>query len=185
MKYFFGFLASVGLIILVFILVLRGLSGGDEAKKTQIQLIDYANTDTAVQMTVDGRVTADQTHQGYRITIDRNEARIEVYKGYDNSIVDTKIYDNNQQAYATFLRALDLAGFTKGNDDPALGDERGVCPSGQRYILETLGDGTDSKRYWTTSCRGGGTYRGNLDATQNLFQNQIPDFESVTSHLVL
>src|SRR3982750_2974246 len=102
MKYFIGFLATVGLIVLVFIMVIRGFSGNKEPKE-QLVLADYVKSSMSVQLTVDGKVTADQDHAGYRIYVDRNIAKFEAYKGYQNTVTDTKTYANNDEAYAQFL----------------------------------------------------------------------------------
>lgn len=181
MKYFLGFLATVGLIVLVFVLVIRGFSGGQEPAD-RLVLADHANSSMGVQLTVDGPVTADQTHVGYRITVDRHLAKIETYKGYQNSITNTKSYANNNTAYASFLRALDLAGYTRGADDTSNTDERGVCATGSRFVYEILDSPKGDKRYWSTTC-GGGTFRGEGEEVRELFRKQIPEFSQATAGL--
>jgi hypothetical protein len=181
MKYFIAFLATVGLIVLVFILVIRGFSG-TKAPKDRLVLADHVTSSMAVQLTVDGEVTADQTHVGYRIYVDRNLAKIEIYKGYQNTVTDSKTYANNDKAYAQFLRALDFAGFAKGDDDAANADDRGVCASGSRYIYQIDDTPEGDKRYWSTTC-GGGTFKGDTQEVRQLFQRQIPEFSKLTSSL--
>ena len=181
MKYFIAFLATVGLIVFVFILVIRGFSGTKEPKD-RLVLADHVNSSLSVQLTVDGEVTADQTHVGYRIYVDRNIAKIETYKGYQNIVTDSKTYANNDKAYAQFLRALDFAGFTKGNDDAANADDRGVCANGNRYIYQIDDSPQGDKRYWSSTC-GGGTFKGNTQGVRQLFQRQIPEFSQLTSRL--
>ncbi len=181
MKYFFGFLATVGLVILVFILVLRGFSG-KSAPKDQLVLGDHANSSMTVELTVDGKVSADQNHFGYRISIDRHLAKIETYQGYQNSVITTKTYANNNAAYATFLRALDQAGFAKGDDESAIADERGQCASGRRFIYSIQDSPQGDKRYWSSTC-GIGTFKGNRETVEDLFERQIPDFSKTISGL--
>jgi hypothetical protein len=183
MKYFLGFLATVALVIVVFILVIRGFTS-NRTPKDAFVLADHTNSSMSVVLTVDGRVNADQDHQGYRILIDRNEAKLETYKGYQNQITDSKTYANNTEAYGTFLRALDLAGFSKGDDESKQTDERGVCANGTRYIYEIKDGPKGDKRYWATSC-GGGTFKGKDQTVQQLFERQIPDFSPMTSRLDL
>jgi hypothetical protein len=73
------------------------------------------------------------------------------------------------------LRALDLLGYTEGNDASELADERGYCPAGRRYIY-AIADGSDIlQRYWSTSC-GEGTFAGRTKGVRALFQAQIPDY---------
>ncbi len=50
-------------------------------------------------------------------------------------------------AYGAFLQSLAHAGFDKGDKDPALKDERGYCPLGNRYIYEIV----ENKRVFSGS----------------------------------
>lgn len=184
MKYFLGFLASIGLIILVFILILKGF-GGKSPQVDQNPLSDYANTNALVRITVDGPIISQQQHQAYRITVGRSEARIETLQGYQYDAIETKTYENTQQGYNNFLRALDLAGFTKGDKKAANNDERGVCATGNRYIYEIINGTSEVQRYWGTSCGGAGTFKGDKEQVNRLFNRQIPtpDFSRLTSRL--
>ncbi len=188
MRYFLGFLVSIGLIVLVFILVLRGF-GGKSTQQNQTPLTDYANTDTVVRMTVDGKVVGDQQHQAYRITVSRDQITLETLQGYQYNAIDTKTYENNEQGYANFLRAIDLDGYTKGvsNATTAQDDERGVCPGGERFIFEIVNGSSQIERYWSTSCGGSGTFKGKTQAIKQLFDRQvpIPDYSKETGHLNL
>lgn len=184
MRYFLGFLVAIGLIVLVFILVLHGFSGGNKNKatKTQTALVDYATTNTTMQLTMDGPITADQKHQGIRISVGRSESKIELYQGYQNDVTLTKTYANNQDGYAQFLRALDLAGYTKKNTDASRRDERGVCATGKRYIYEIMGSG-DTQRTWSSSCSNGqGSFIGNGPQVRTLFEQQIPEYSQLTTN---
>ncbi len=175
MKYFFGFLASIGLIVFVFILIIRGFSGSGSKKNIPAPLVDYANTSVQMQYTIDGQINADQEHEALRITVDQNESKIEVLKGYTQAVAETKTYPSNQDAYGTFLRALDVAGYTKGNSDSAKKDERGFCPNGFRYNFDIVDGSSNKQHYWATSC-GQGTSKGNTNTIRSLFQQQIPDY---------
>jgi hypothetical protein len=181
MKYLLGFLATIALVVVVFILVLRGFSSGP--KKEPIKLADYAKTTISVQYNLDGEINADQLHRGYRIVIDRSETRIEIYQGYQNNVIKRQVYPNNDNSYINFLRALDLAKFTRGNTDSKAGDERGVCAIGNRYVYQVEGGEKANQRFWSTSC-GGGTFGGNPTQVRQLFQQQIPDFSKLTSGIV-
>jgi hypothetical protein len=183
MRYFLGFLAVIVLVVAVFILVLRGFGGKNE-KAPEINLLDYATTQTVVKMTVDGPVIADQNHDGYSITIGRDANTIEVVKGYQGTVVDRRTYSNNTEAYAVFLRALQMQRFTKGDPDPKKTDSRGVCPNGSRYTFEIESGGKTIQRYWTSTC-GGGTFDGSRSSIRRLFVRQIPDFPKITSKLRL
>jgi hypothetical protein len=172
MRYLFGFLASLGLIILVFVLVLRGFGG--DPKTTQNPLTEYANTDAIVRLTVDGRIVSEQEHQAYQITVGRSEVRLETLKGYEYETIETRTYTNNQESYYNFLRALDLAGFTDGTEDPNNRDERGACADGQRFVYEILSGTSEVQRTWSSSCRGQGNFKGDAAAARQLFEKQVP-----------
>jgi hypothetical protein len=188
MRYFLGFLASIGLVILVFVLVLRGF-GGKHAPVDQNPLTDYANSDSIVRMTVDGPIVSDEQHQAYRITVGRSETRIETLQGYEYDSIATKTYNNNQEGYTNFLRALDLAGFSKGNNqaDSQADDERGVCAFGDRFVFEIINGTSQIQRYWSTSCGGQGTFKGSSENVKRLFDKQVPtaDYSTMISRLHL
>jgi len=183
MKYFLGFLVSVGLIVGVFILILNGFKS-DSPKLKQTALVDYASTSREMQYTMQGPVSADSIHQAIRITVGRDQTTIDIIKGYNDEVVNSQNYANNESSYAEFLRALDLSGYNRGNPDPNLKDDRGFCATGQRYTMEIL-DGSDVKQhFWTTSC-GKGNFKGNANQVKTLFQKQIPDYSIVTQRVIL
>ncbi len=173
MKYFFAFVAAVALIVIVFILILNGFRG--DRPRVQTELIDYAQTKTVMRMTVEGRVNLDADHRKARVTIGRDGNVLQLVSGYDGSVLNRKEYDSNEDAYATFLRALQLQGYTKGNDDPKAEDSRGVCPTGKVYTFEIITGSAVVQKFWTTSC-GGGTFRGNTGLIRQLFRAQVPDY---------
>lgn len=180
MKYFIGFVTTIVLIILLIIALISG--GGDKKAKvptTAKELSSYATTDAAVRMTIDGPVQADQKHQVVRVTVNKDSATFEQLDGYTGSLVNTKTYVNNSNAYAAFLHSLQRAGYTLGNDDKALKDERGVCALGNRYIFTLQDAGQTVQRYWTTSCGKTKTYKGDVSLTRSLFQKQIPDYNEL------
>jgi hypothetical protein len=188
MKYFIGFLVSVGLIVLVVVLVIRGLSGGSDAKTTtQAPLSDYASTSSVVQLTVAGPIVGDTQYQSYKITVGRDQTSIETRKGYESNVVDQRTYSNNQESYTSFLRALEVAGFNKGDSKSPNKDERGMCSAGDRFVMQIVNGSSDVQRFWSTNCGRLGNFKGDTDEVRRLFDNQIPspDFSKLTSSLRL
>ncbi|HSX34197.1 MAG TPA: hypothetical protein VLF62_00960 [Candidatus Saccharimonadales bacterium] len=185
MKYFIGFIGVVALIILVFVLIVRGFSGGGSKNdKPQTDLSDYTNTSTVMRFTTEGPVTANQNYDEIRITVGRDASTVEVVNGYQGNVVKAKTYPNNSDAYGNFLRSLQLLNFTKGNPDPKLADERGYCPTGNRYVYEIVSGNADVQRFWIGTC-GVGTFKGNSQVIRSLFRSQIPDYATFTSDVTI
>ncbi len=178
MKYFLGFLVVIAMVIAVAVLIVKGFSGGSPAKTTK-QLVDYANTDQVVKETIIGPLSTDDMHYTLRVTIGASQSVLEVLKGYDETVTQTFSYNNTETAYAEFLRAIDLSGFTRGN--PKLNtDDRGVCTGGRRYVFEIQRGDSTVQHFWTTTC-GSGNFTGNLNNVSSLFMAQIPDFSKVSN----
>jgi len=176
MKYFIGFLLSIGLIVGVFLLVLNGFKSTSKPKAPTTALVSYADTSREVQMTVVGAISADQTHNEIRITVGRSRTTMQIIQGYNGQRLKSQSYDNNESSYAEFLRALDLNGYTRGVKNPDLEDDRGFCATGKRYSFDII-DGADVKQhYWTTTCSGRGNFKGNRPQIEALFDRQVPDY---------
>lgn len=180
MRYFLGFLITIGLLILLIILLFRG---GDKPKvpSTSRTLDSFASTAAEVSLTTDGPINAESIHSQTRITVSRDEVTYERLRGYNGDVTDTKRYANTQEAYKVFLLALKRAGFTQTDTDPVLKDERGYCPTGSRYIMALENEGKNIVRSWATSCGKPKTYLGNVSLTLTLFQAQVPDYNKLTS----
>lgn len=185
MRYFIGLLLGIGLIVLTFILIFRAFSGDNTPLEQGVNLNDYATTNAVVRYTIDGQINSDQTHNRVRITVSKDTVLFEQIQGYEGKLIQSKTFPNNTQAYGTFLRALDLAGFDDGNkefDD----DERGYCPSGRRYVYEAIDGGDTVLRWWSTSCsRNVGNFLGDSGTVRNLFQRQVPDYNKLTTKVRL
>ena len=185
MRYIIGFLITVGLIILLIVLLFRP-GGGGKVPVTKTPLINYSTTDTVVRETIDQTINAPQNHRTIQITVGRDTTTFELIQGYDGSPLTTTTYPMTESAYSVFLHALQHQGYTLGNDDSALKDERGYCPLGTRYIFEVVnGSGSDIERYWTTSCGGNApsTFKGNTSNIRRLFELQVPDYSQLTANV--
>lgn len=181
MRYFIGFLVTVGLIITLIILLFNGGGGKHEVSNTQKTLTSYANTDAEVSMTLAGPIVASSNYQQIQITVGRDNVTYQQYSGYDGQVVNTQIFANTENSYDAFLHALQHAGFTRGDSNPDLKDDVGYCSTGQRYIFKMNQDGDQLQRYWATSCGGTKTYLGALNLTLTLFQAQVPNYNELIS----
>jgi hypothetical protein len=182
MRYIVGLLLGIGLIILTFILIFKAFSGGSHTPKTNpIDLNSYSTTDAVMRMTIDGPITSEQKHSVVRVTVGNDQVLFEQLDGYQGKLVQSKTYPSNPDAYATFLRALTLADYTKGNPN-GIKDERGYCPNGRRYVYEALTRGDTILRWWSDTCNSkGATFLGNRAVVQRLFTDQVPDYSKLVS----
>jgi len=172
-RYIVGILIAIGLIVLVFILILKSF-GSHSVPPKPINLNDYASTDAIMRLTIDGPVVADQDHRQARISVDRTQAKIEVIQGYQNNVIRSKTYPNNEDAFTIFVHALKIAGYTLG-DPKATKDERGFCPTGDRYIYEILSNSESIQRWWFSSCSLG-NFKGRTSTINTLFRTQSSDY---------
>jgi hypothetical protein len=179
MRYIIGLLVTIGLIVLIFVLLLRGSGPGPVVHN--INLDSYAGTNATAELIIDGPIVSEQIHNEAQIIVGNNSVTFNLYKGYNGNLVNTKTYANNESAYAVFLHALDNYGFTKGNADKALSDERGQCATGLRYIYTLNNNGEDIERYWSTSC-GTGTFKGKSGTIIDLFRKQVPDYGTLVAN---
>lgn len=179
-RFIFAFLVTIALVVLILFLMFSG--GGSAPSKTQINLIKYINSGSTAQILVDGPINAEQNHQQLEIDVSAAAVTLTIFQGYQRNPINTQTYPNNTSAYAAFIYGLQRSGFTRGNSDEKLSDERGYCVTGNRYIY-TFNDGSkDLFRYWSTSC-GQATFKGNISTVQYLFQNQVPDYSNQTRNL--
>jgi len=186
-KYIVGFLAAVGLIVVVIVLLVRALVSGPGTPVAPsivpADLASQADTATTVKLTLDSPITAPPLHHDITITVGRDETVLTISDGYNGNVVQSKTYGMSATAYRIFLRAIDLNGFTEGNSDPTMKDERGHCALGDRFIYEVIDpDGQTTQRYWQSTC-GTGTFNGDGPTIRQLFRDQVPDYFQLTNNI--
>jgi len=185
MRYFLGFLIAIGLVILVIILVVKGLGNNNTTGPQPKPLSSYANTDAVASLLIGGPIIADQNYQQIEISISQVSSQISIINGYQGTVVNTKIYANNTNAYSAFLSSLQHYGFNLGNSNYAHKTPAGFCSSGNTYTY-SLTNGSDTIfSYWGATCVGEGDSRGIITNINNLFKLQIPDYNQITSTTTL
>jgi hypothetical protein len=179
MRYIFGILATIGLLVLILVLLLKG--GGSSATTPKaLILANYAKDDSAAHFVIDGPVVADQNHQEVKIDVDANQVTFSLLSGYEGEVISQQTYANNIDSYTNFLLALQHQGFTNGNTDPDMKDERGYCPLGQRKVYSFTNDSKQLMRFWSTGCNVK-TFKGSAEAVTSLFERQVPDYSKLIS----
>jgi hypothetical protein len=181
MKFLISILIAIGLAVFVFILIIKGFSNHPNTKLPQ-PLTSYATTNSTVQFIISGPITADQTHQSVTMNVGQIESVINVIQGYQGQVISSKSYSNNETSYLNFLSALQLAGFSQGTSSQQTTADLGYCPFGDKYNLQIIdGTGQAIQNYWTDSCSNSdGTFRGVRSTVEQLFTNQIPDYDTLT-----
>lgn len=170
------FLISIGLVVLIVIMLFKSFPGtkstSDNTTKT-IDLVTYAKTDAVTSMYVDGPVIVDQDHKAARITVDRTQTKIEVINGYEGRVVRQETFPNNSESYASFLKSIEKLGFDSAVATNISADERGFCPTGNRYIFTLNNGANEVVRAWSSYC-GQGNFGGQYKSIIALFKAQIP-----------
>lgn len=178
MKYILAVLGVIILIVVAIVLLAStgNRSGDVQEGERQVNLEQLADSDVVVSWTEQGELVGVDEHREIRVIISRNERRVEILEGYDQTVASSKSSANTQEAFTRFMHALSHAGFSRERESE-IQDYRGVCPLGKRYIY-TLSEGGANKLFlWSTSCRGeDGTFGGSENTVRKLFQNQITDY---------
>jgi|SRR5581483_6119775 len=184
MRYLIGLVVVVGLIIALIILL---LPGSKPKTLSPHDLVGYASTGATARLTIDGPVTNEQTHQAVRISVTNTSVTYQQLNGYNEQVSNQQTFPSSVAAYDVFLHSLAHGGFTLGNRDPKLSDERGFCPLGDRYIFEFMDEnGNSLERFWATSCNGTPkTFNGNLPLNRALFQAQVPGYSDLSGQVNL
>ncbi|HUD81386.1 MAG TPA: hypothetical protein VMR08_02020 [Patescibacteria group bacterium] len=182
MRFFVTVLIALSLLVLVFVLIIKGFSNHPSQTVPQ-PLTSYAATDTSMQFVISGPVSADQTHQAITMNISQTQAQINIIQGYQGQIINSKNFTNNESAYLNFLSALQLAEFTKGTSNLYTTADLGACSFGDRYNLQIInGTGQTIQNFWADSCSNrDGTFKGLLNTVEQLFFAQIPNYGDLTS----
>lgn len=183
-RYIVGAIISLGLIILLIVLLLGG--SNNSRKVNNIYLPSYSsNPYSEVVFTQTGPIISNQTHNYLTISVNSSEVQFNLYRGYQNNIVASKIYNNNQTAYNAFLFALYYAGFTIGNNNPKLRNNTGYCSVGDVYTFELINSGRVLEKYWSTNCSSApSTYGGQLSTSISLFKGQVPNYSQLTTSAI-
>lgn len=187
MRYLIGFLLFIAALILLLVFVFRGGSKtSTPATSSTINLTSYAQTDSVLKVTIEGPQIATENHRAIRITVGRDIREVEVLKGYNEEVLRSNVYSNDQAAFDEFIRGVNLAGFIKANKASAQTDERGFCATGMRYIYELDNGSQHITRLWSDSCGDKqATFAGTGPLIRQLFEAQIPDYLKLTGDVSL
>jgi len=174
------------ILLIVVILLIWGLisiannifTSSDDASIEDIANRELLDVDVA-QFTVGGPIVATKEHRSYVVEVNPSVVTMTLYSDYGQKELEQKSYKNNQDAFDSFVEALDNANVLareSGTDEEDDLQYEGACSLGRRYIV-TLDD-IDTR--WTTSCRlEDGTMGGDASVIRRLFDNQVPDARDI------
>lgn len=179
MKYVLGVFAFI-ILAIVAIVLLSTTTGNRDPNRQEgeriVNLVDYANTPAAVTLTTQGRIVGQENYREIRVTVSRDQRLVEIISGYNGTVERQQSTPNTPEAFDAFMRALTTTGFTRERDTVQK-EVRGTCPTGRRFIYGLRQGNDQLVNLWSTSCDNDqGTFGGNDNLTQRLFQNQIPDY---------
>lgn len=187
----------VSIIVVVVIAILLLVAGGniiiglvsspsdEESQKPTVVLTNYANANSSVSFEIDGPIVGDEQHNAVRMTVSADERTLQIYEGYDGTVIDEQRFSNTLDAYRAFLSALAFEGFT-AEKKTNLDSVAGVCPDARRYISQVRANDQLIQELWTGSCRRGeGTLAADNTEIRDLFIEQIPQYKERTKDLNL
>lgn len=184
MKYFLGVFAVIILLIFSVVIIANrsddvSNSSSETAQEAEFRLRDEADTTSArLVYEVRGEITGQNEHEAVRITVSPTQRKYEVLKGYEKTVTKTEIFKNNEQAYKTFLMALDKAGY--GNTQQAdFEDKTGACPLGNVFTYQFYVNSEPKVDSWSANCSDDGNFAGEERLTKTLFEKQIPEYRTL------
>jgi hypothetical protein len=183
-KFFFGFLAFIAATIVVVLLIISlfrslGSNSSDNTISSTYSFSEPNAINSVVRYTVAGPIVAEEDYREVKITVSQNVRTFEVIKGFNNTVITTKSYQNNPEAYRAFLGALTAAEFADRRENSTDNPES-TCVTGVRFFFE-LNEASDKPvDTWTSDCSlNHGTFAGNQQGTAQIFRGQIPDYNTL------
>ena len=180
LKGILGFVAFIVLVIFIVVIVARGGDNNSSTNAPVPQLSAAASSDATFVYMEDGPIVAEEDHFRITISVSRWNRTINVYQGYENNVVSTASFGNNEAAFSDFLSAIDRAGYTSKRAT-RYDSEAGLCALNSRFRFESDQFGEDFSR-WTTLCREKGNFGGNFSNTRTLYRDQIPEYSDFISN---
>jgi hypothetical protein len=177
-----GIIVVLALLLFGVYRVIRPSTPKKPATPAATNLLDYVDRDTQVRFSIEGPVTANENHNTIRVAVTRDNRIVEALSTYDATTSISQSFSNNAASFEDFMYSLNNAGFIKRDPKASTADERGACPTGQRYIYELIENGQTVVRLWSSTC-GTGNFAGQSSLISTLFKAQIPDYNKLTANV--
>jgi hypothetical protein len=147
--------------------------------KPDFNLLSYNKPGVVLRIEVLGPSVGNESFKSYRIDVTSTYRTVQSLATYNKNIVSEKRYDNNKEAFDTFIKSLGLQRYTKLDPAFTVVDDKGYCSGGLRYYYEVYDQVNRVFHSWGTSCS---NKIGTSDATsevRRLFLDQAPDFANI------
>jgi len=177
-------------ILVVTLIAIAGLlsilmpTNESEVHAASPSLSDYANKPGAeITLHVLGPVVANEFYRSADITISPSFRTITAYKTYNNEVLATTTYGNNQNAFTQFVNALQVSNFSTTPAKDSQSEVKSTCPQGARYVYELRDEGKTITQLWATSCSTKNqSFKGNAPLANMLFRDQIPGISQMPDY---
>jgi hypothetical protein len=188
MKFAIITISSIAFAIITFIVILSANNhqAVTKSSSTTPSLVLYENTTSSVSLTTFGNLVANSARIAVQIKVSSNDVNISILSGYQETMVKTEDFANNQTAYNYFLNNLNASNFLVSKTTTL--DESSACPNGETYQLDLTNNSKTISNLWDDNCNPGvdGTFKGNrkqnIFAINTLFQNQVTNYADFTSN---
>ena len=170
------FLALIGVVFFVVIAVILIASSGKHNSQKPINITSYNYTGTTMVYTENGILNGEDIHRGIRISISNDSRVVDILSGYEPNVIKSETLPNTPASYGAFLQALEASGFaqSRSTSEPY---KYGVCPTGYLFNYQILAPNGSVSNLWGDECStSDGTFAGNSQEVQTLFQNQISNY---------
>lgn len=179
------FIFSLFLIIIALVLFFSSNSKTNSQYNNDLnKFANYSLTSATATLDINGPITAQSTHNEVKIIVSNLDVNLQVLKGYDGEIILNQVFSNSQNSYNAFLRSIYLNGFTLKTNKNIVKNSIGLCATGDVYNLELLLNSSYIVNSWETNCGGSNdNFAGNLTEIIDLFESQVPNYNSYTNNL--
>ena len=179
-------IGGVLFLVLIIILIVNIASVSEEEGPINTEMPQEASvledTQTSrVRYTLAGPIVAREEYKEIRITVDKDERKLELINGYNNNVKLERTFTNDSSAYRSFIAGINSEGFLL-EQEAEYDSYEGVCPEGERMIIEYFNNGDLVKTLFSTSCSSNhGNLAGDDNDIEDLFEDQIPNYRELLS----
>lgn len=185
MKYFTFVLVVLVILISSIVLMVNRKPSSTPANVPNVDIVKYIDTGATVVFTEYGELTSEEERLAIRISVSRNQRKIEVLQGYNEKVIKEQTLSNTAAAYDEFVNSIKKAGYDKWKKSK-YNNDKGVCPQGTKTTYKLVDGNEELLSLWATSCgKSDGNFDGSSEIVKWLFEKQIPDFETITENVEL